>query len=91
MVSCLICDFGNAGICDMSGEKCKIEGVNEMSEETKFVDGMFVSRRDGAPDYVLCSLSFDEAKFSEFIANYLGKKWTLLIHSSLKKEVLSRT
>jgi len=39
-----------------------------MAQETKFVDGLFYNEpREGAPDFVLASLSIDKIKFGEWL------------------------
>ena len=45
-----------------------------MTDNSNFVDGVFVSRRDNAPDFVVCSLSFFEPKFAEYMANNINGK-----------------
>jgi len=43
-------------------------------EETEFIDGMFVSRRDGAPDFVVCSLGFKVDEIIEFLKKKANDK-----------------
>ena len=38
-----------------------------MENEVKFVDGLFVSRRETAPDFVNSSLSFNVVKFTDWM------------------------
>lgn len=42
--------------------------------EIKFVDGLFVNRRENAPDFVRASLSFQADKFIEWLKNNVNAK-----------------
>jgi hypothetical protein len=43
--------------------------------ENKFVDGLFINRRENAPDFLISSLSFNE-KFIEYLkSNFNAKGW----------------
>ncbi len=39
-------------------------------EEKKFISGLFTSRREKAPDFVLASLSFKTEQFIEWLKNH---------------------
>ena len=41
--------------------------------ETKFVDGLFVNRREQAPDFVIANLSFNE-KFIDYLKDNMNAK-----------------
>ena len=41
--------------------------------ETKFVDGLFVNRREGSPDFVVASLSFNQ-KFIDYLKENFNAK-----------------
>lgn len=40
-----------------------------MNEEKKFIDGLFTSRRENAPEFVLANLSFKTERFIEWLKN----------------------
>ena len=40
-----------------------------MSEEKKFIDGLFTSRRENAPEFVIANLSFKTERFIEWLKN----------------------
>ena len=42
--------------------------------EKKFVDGLFVSRRDNAPEFVVASLSFNTEKIIEWLKQNTNAK-----------------
>ncbi|NTW21909.1 MAG: hypothetical protein HGA42_21080 [Nostocales cyanobacterium W4_Combined_metabat2_030] len=42
--------------------------------ETKFVDGLFVSRREQAPDFVKANLSFQADKFYQYMLGTQNEK-----------------
>lgn len=42
--------------------------------EKKFVDGLFVSRRDNAPEFVIASLSFNTEKMIEWLKQNTNSK-----------------
>lgn len=37
--------------------------------ENKFIDGLFVNKRENAPEFLITSLSFNAAKFIEWLKN----------------------
>lgn len=45
-----------------------------MSEEKIFVEGIFADRKDNAPDFVLCNLSFKCREFLEFMKQHANEK-----------------
>ena len=46
-----------------------------MSDETIFVDGMMVKRRDNAPDFVVCNLSFKVEEIKAFLDQHQRDGW----------------
>lgn len=53
--------------------------------ENKFVDGLFVSRRENAPDYVISNLSFNQ-KFIDFLQAKFNAKGYVNIDLMKSKE-----
>ena len=45
-----------------------------MMNDQKFVDGLWVDRRQEAPEFVVCSLSFHEPRFAEYLAKNVNQK-----------------
>jgi hypothetical protein len=45
-----------------------------MSEEKKFITGLFTSRRENAPDFVLANLSFKTEQFIEWLKENTNAK-----------------
>lgn len=46
-----------------------------MSADPKFVDGLIVKRRDGAPEFVLCDLSFKVDEFTAWLNANNNNGW----------------
>ena len=53
--------------------------------DVKFVDGLFVSKKEGSPDFVIANLSFNE-KFIEYLKGNLNAKGYCNIDLQLSKE-----
>ncbi len=42
--------------------------------ESEFIDGMYVSRREDAPSFVLCDLGFKVEEFTAFLKKHVNDK-----------------
>jgi len=57
-----------------------------MENQPKFVDGLFVSRRENAPEFVKSNLSFLASKFKAFLDENVNDKGFVNIDLLLSKE-----
>ena len=55
-------------------------------EEKKFIEGLFTSRRENAPDFVVANLSFKTERFIEWLKNNTNAKGYCNIDVKKSKE-----
>ena len=56
------------------------------NEETVFAKGMFVTRREEAPDFVVCSVSFSVSDFIEFMNVHVNNNGYVNVDVLMKKD-----